>query len=65
MKSSPQALKRTRRNADAQVGENHAVSVDYTWSPGERALLRFLEREGTGIRDYLDELNARSPFRQG
>ncbi len=29
------------------------------------AVERFLEREGTGIRDYLDELNARSPFRQG
>ena len=29
------------------------------------AVERFLKREGTGIRDYLDELNARSPFRQG
>ena len=29
------------------------------------AVERFLEREGTGVRGYLDELNARSPFRQG
>ena len=43
-----------------------ATSAHWLAHPAfSEAVERFLEREGTGIRGYLDELSARNPFRQG
>jgi uncharacterized protein len=43
-----------------------ATSAHWLAHPAfSEAVERFLEREGAGIRGYLDELSARNPFRQG